>query len=135
MVRRSLTGGLVTAAGLGAALLLWPGSASADSFYLGYSAGHRHRHHHRHHRYHHHHWPRYHHSYYYAPPVYYPPPPPVVYLPAPPPLAVSPTSPAYRAADGRYCREYQATVTVNGVPQPTYGTACLQPDGTWRIVN
>lgn len=132
MVRRSLTGGLVAAAGLGAVLALLPGSASADSFSFGYSSGHRHRHHH---RYHHHHWPRYHHSYYYAPPVYYPPPPQVVYVPAPPPLAATPTSPAYRTADGRYCREYQATVTVNGVPQPTYGTACLQPDGTWRVVN
>ena len=113
------------------------GPAAADSFYLGYSSGPRH-HHHRHH------YPYYRYGYYYPPPyyyapapVYYAPPPPVVYVPpaAPPPLAATPLSPAYRTADGRYCREYQATVTVNGAPQPSYGTACLQPDGSWRVVN
>ncbi|MGF1611509.1 MAG: hypothetical protein ACFCUQ_19055 [Kiloniellales bacterium] len=40
----------------------------------------------------------------------------------------------YRTAQGRYCREYQATATVGGRPQQTYGTACLQPDGDWQIV-
>jgi surface antigen len=44
-------------------------------------------------------------------------------------------SPAYRSTDGRYCREYQATATVGGRPQQTYGTACRQPDGSWQIVN
>jgi surface antigen len=24
---------------------------------------------------------------------------------------------------------------INGVMQPTHGTACLQPDGTWGIVS
>jgi surface antigen len=32
------------------------------------------------------------------------------------------------------CREYQQTVTVGGQTQEGYGTACRQPDGTWRIV-
>ncbi|MCE2927285.1 MAG: hypothetical protein LW823_06575 [Rickettsiales bacterium] len=36
---------------------------------------------------------------------------------------------------GRYCREYQARATVGGRTQDTYGTACLEPDGSWEIVN
>jgi hypothetical protein len=119
---------------LGLPLLAAP-QASADSFYFGFSSGPRHRHHGRHHHGYHHHWrPPYYSGYYYPPPprvVYVPPP--VVYVP--PPLAAVPTSPVFRAADGQYCREYQATVTVNGMPQPSYGTACLQPDGAWRVVD
>ncbi|MBI4120870.1 MAG: glycine zipper 2TM domain-containing protein [Parcubacteria group bacterium] len=34
---------------------------------------------------------------------------------------------------GLYCREYQTTVTVGGQTQPGHGTACRQPDGSWRI--
>lgn len=40
----------------------------------------------------------------------------------------------YRTA-GRYCREYQARATVGGHTRDTYGTACMQPDGSWEIVN
>lgn len=73
------------------------------------------------------------------PPVrYYVPPPPVVYAPAPyggPNLSAVPASPVYQAQNGQYCREYQATVVVAGVPQASYGTACLMPDGAWRVVN
>lgn len=36
---------------------------------------------------------------------------------------------------GRYCREYQAVSTVAGRQQQTYGTACMQPDGSWEVVN
>jgi len=36
---------------------------------------------------------------------------------------------------GRYCREYQAVATVGGRKQQTYGTACMQPDGSWQVVN
>jgi surface antigen len=69
------------------------------------------------------------------PPVYYGPPP-VAYAPYSGPVQIVPSSrPAYRAADGRYCREYQATITVDGKYQPAYGTACLGPDGAWRIVD
>jgi surface antigen len=39
------------------------------------------------------------------------------------------------SADGKQCREYQSTVTVAGKTQQAYGTACLQADGTWKIVN
>jgi surface antigen len=43
--------------------------------------------------------------------------------------------PAYQDSSGQYCREYQQTVTVGGQQQDAYGTACRQPDGTWKIVN
>jgi hypothetical protein len=74
--------------------------------------------------------------YAYPPPYYYPPP--VVYAPpvmAPPPVVGTPTSEPYTATNGQTCREYQTTVTVDGQQQPSHGTACLQPDGSWRIVN
>jgi hypothetical protein len=84
--------------------------------------------------------------YYYPPPVVYAPPP-VVYAPppapaaavAPPPAepttAVNPASAPYTAPNGQTCRQYQSTAVINGVQTPTQGTACLQPDGSWRIVN
>lgn len=71
-------------------------------------------------------------AYYYPPPVYYAPPPAVYVQPAP--LVARPASPPY-LRNGRTCREYQATVVVGGVPRQSYGTACLQPDGAWRVVN
>lgn len=36
---------------------------------------------------------------------------------------------------GEYCREYQQTITIDGRTERAYGTACRQPDGSWRIVN
>jgi len=36
---------------------------------------------------------------------------------------------------GAYCREFQETVTIGGRQEQAYGTACRQPDGTWRVVN
>jgi len=36
---------------------------------------------------------------------------------------------------GRYCREYQQTIYVDGQQQTGYGTACRQPDGSWEIVS
>jgi surface antigen len=41
----------------------------------------------------------------------------------------------YQTASGSYCREYQQTVTINGKQEKAYGTACRQPDGSWKIVN
>ena len=38
-------------------------------------------------------------------------------------------------ADGTYCREFQQTVTVGGRTEEAYGTACRQPDGSWKIVS
>ncbi len=40
----------------------------------------------------------------------------------------------YRSAEGQYCREYQQTVVIGGEEHQAYGTACRQPDGTWKIV-
>jgi surface antigen len=41
----------------------------------------------------------------------------------------------YRISDGSYCREFEQTVTIGGQPQHSYGTACCQQDGSWRMVN
>ena len=38
-------------------------------------------------------------------------------------------------ASGNQCREYRTTVTVGGKQEEAYGTACRQPDGSWRVVN
>jgi len=42
---------------------------------------------------------------------------------------------SFQTAEGRYCREYQASSTIGGDTVQTYGTACRQPDGSWQIVN
>jgi surface antigen len=36
---------------------------------------------------------------------------------------------------GIYCREYQQTVTIGGKQEQSYGTACRQPDGSWKVTN
>jgi surface antigen len=36
---------------------------------------------------------------------------------------------------GNYCREYQQTITVGGRTETAHGTACLQSDGSWRVVS
>jgi len=41
----------------------------------------------------------------------------------------------YQRADGRYCREFQQTVTIGGRTERAYGTACRQPDGSWEVVS
>jgi hypothetical protein len=74
-------------------------------------------------------------------PRHRPPPPPVVVVePAPPPVVVvqpAPVvvSPAPTAAAQSYCREFQTQTVVAGQVQPSYGTACQQPDGSWKIVS
>lgn len=40
----------------------------------------------------------------------------------------------FQTAQGTYCREFQQTITVGGRSEEAYGTACRQPDGTWKIV-
>ncbi len=45
--------------------------------------------------------------------------------------APQPQQPSYSTAN---CREYSGTITIDGQEQRSYGTACLQPDGSWRIV-
>lgn len=40
----------------------------------------------------------------------------------------------YAAAQGP-CREYTMDVVIGGRLEKAYGTACRQPDGSWRTVN
>ncbi|MBL8701615.1 MAG: hypothetical protein JNK67_24760 [Alphaproteobacteria bacterium] len=90
--------------------------------------------------------PRY---YYYPAPYYYyppPPPPPVVYVPVPapaPPPQPAPTAtpqpvpsaaPPVPQASKTNCRDYETTMTIDGKPQKVTGMACLQADGSWRII-
>jgi surface antigen len=47
---------------------------------------------------------------------------------------VTPTR-TFQTASGQYCREYQQEITVGGEKHQSYGTACRQPDGSWKIQN
>lgn len=47
---------------------------------------------------------------------------------------VTPTR-TWQSDAGRYCREYQTDVTVGGKTEHAYGTACRQPDGSWKVMN
>jgi surface antigen len=38
-------------------------------------------------------------------------------------------------SSGAYCREFQQEIIVGGEVEQAYGTACLQPDGAWKIVS
>lgn len=40
--------------------------------------------------------------------------------------------PAFQSG-GTVCREFTKTVTIGGTQQQAYGTACRQPDGTWKL--
>ena len=71
--------------------------------------------------------PHYYEPYPYYAPVYVAPPVYVQPYPGPAPVYVSP-------APQPYCRGYTSTIIVNGQYQQSYGTACLQPDGSWQVV-
>jgi len=45
---------------------------------------------------------------------------------------ITPTR-TYQDAGGQYCREYQQNITIGGEIHQSYGTACRQPDGSWKI--
>lgn len=45
---------------------------------------------------------------------------------------ITPTR-TYQTGSGQYCREYQQQITVGGERHQSYGTACRQPDGSWKI--
>ncbi len=47
--------------------------------------------------------------------------------------SVTPTRDGY-SSSGRYCREYQQSVTIDGRQEKAFGSACQQPDGSWQIV-
>lgn len=42
-------------------------------------------------------------------------------------------APVAAANPPQNCREYNAQVMIGGQPQPAYGWACQQPDGSWKI--
>jgi len=44
---------------------------------------------------------------------------------------VTPTR-TYEASTGAPCREYTMRARVGGSPETVYGTACRQPDGSWK---
>lgn len=66
------------------------------------------------------------------------------YYPAPYYAGPAPAAPAPSASAGEIrseplppppnCREFAQTITVGGQPVQAVGTACRQPDGTWRIM-
>lgn len=35
----------------------------------------------------------------------------------------------------KYCREYRTMAEIGGHKQEMYGTACRQPDGSWKAIN
>jgi hypothetical protein len=72
-------------------------------------------------------YPGYYPGYYPPPAYYYPPPPPVYY--APPVYAAPPPAPAQN------CRRFNGDASLDASGAPFYGTACLQADGRWHIVN
>jgi surface antigen len=47
---------------------------------------------------------------------------------------VTPTK-TYQTSAGNYCREFTQTVQIGGRSEEAYGTACRQPDGSWKVVN
>ncbi len=47
--------------------------------------------------------------------------------------AFTPTR-AGQGPGGEQCREFQQTIVIGGKTEAGYGVACLQPDGSWKIV-
>ena len=45
---------------------------------------------------------------------------------------VTPTR-TYQLASGQYCREYRQDIMIGNEKHETYGTACRQPYGTWKL--
>lgn len=46
--------------------------------------------------------------------------------------SITPTR-TFQAQSGVYCREFQSTVVIGGEEHKSFGVACRQPDGHWRI--
>jgi surface antigen len=46
--------------------------------------------------------------------------------------SVTPTR-TYQLQNGQYCREYTQDIYVGGEKHQSYGTACRQADGSWKI--
>jgi len=67
-------------------------------------------------------------DYPYAPPPAYTQTAPSYAQPAEP-------APAPTPEQESYCREIIMDVVIDGVEQQAYGTACREPDGSWKIKN
>ncbi|MEX2629336.1 MAG: hypothetical protein WD341_05295 [Tistlia sp.] len=72
--------------------------------------------------------------------VYVERPPRVIYVDPAPRVVQSPgyLHPGYAPpspSEGRYCREVNKTVLIDGRMQNAYGKACYQPDGSWEWVD
>lgn len=48
---------------------------------------------------------------------------------------ITPVNEGRQPSTGAYCREFQQTVTISGRTESAYGTACRQPDGTWKVIS
>lgn len=57
------------------------------------------------------------------------------YIPAPANRTVYVPPAEQLPADCLQQREYQTEITIGGETKPAYGTACLQPDGSWKAIN
>ncbi len=55
-------------------------------------------------------------------------------LPRVDPVAVNPRQPVLYNLGGTHCREYRQNVGIGGAIRSSYGRACLQADGSWKIV-
>ena len=146
-IRRLLIVLLIVGGAATLASLMGKEARADGGFFFGVSSGFGHG---RYHGWRHRHFPRYalwgygyrpwYRPRYQVPPrtVYVLPPPEpapqVIVQPAPQPAPAPALAPRL-AYDTSYCREYSRTALVNGAPVEIYGTACRQPDGTWRIVN
>lgn len=49
--------------------------------------------------------------------------------------SVTPIREGYQEGSNSVCREYEQTITVGGKTETAVGTACKNPDGTWKIQN
>jgi surface antigen len=48
--------------------------------------------------------------------------------------SVTPIRDGRNAQTNAYCREYQTRVVIDDRKQTVHGTACRQPDGSWKVV-
>lgn len=46
--------------------------------------------------------------------------------------SITPTR-TYQLASGQYCRQYRQDIYIGNEKHQTYGTACRQSDGTWKV--
>jgi hypothetical protein len=88
--------------------------------------------HHGHHRYRHHSHHGFHSGIVWH---FHSAPPPRRVVVMPPPVIVHQVPRVIIQEPPPYCREYTSNVDIGGRLVQTYGTACLQPDGSWRIVS